>query len=165
MENQSWDSFFMRHVYLAASKSKDPRTKIGSVLVKDKRIISNGFNGFPSQVNDLERRYSDKELKYQFIVHAEANSVLQCARFGTSSFGSTLYTQGIPCDSCCKTLIQGGISEIVVHSQWPNLTHSQKWIDSVAISNIMISESGIKLRWLDEVLGVKGFLDGKEISV
>lgn len=163
--NLSWDSWFMRHVYLAASKSKDPRTKIGAVLVKDRNIIANGFNGFPSKVNDTEERYNNKELKYQFICHGEANAVIQCAKIGNSSLGSTLYTQGIPCDSCCKIIIQGGVSEIVVHKQWPNLTHSSKWVDSVAISSIMIEESGIKIRYLDEVLGLKGFLDGKEIDV
>lgn len=163
MEN--WDEWFMAHVYLAASKSKDIRTKIGAVLVKDKRIISNGYNGFACGVADSKERYENKELKYQFIVHAEHNSILQCARFGTSSNGSTLYTQGIACAECCKALIQGGVAEIVCHKQWPNLTHSQKWVDSIAISNIMLEEAGIKIRWLDKILGLKGFLDGKEIDV
>ncbi len=165
MNNQGFDSWFMRHVYLAASKSKDPRTKIGAVLVKDKRIISNGYNGFPSKVVDSEERYNNKELKYQFICHGESNAVLKCARFGISSLGSTIYTQGIPCDSCCKAIIQGGVSEIVFHKQWPNLIHSKKWVDSIAISKIMIVEAGVILRQVDEILGLKGFLDGKEIDV
>lgn len=160
-----WAEFFMRHVYLASYKSKDPRTKIGAVLVRDNRIISNGYNGFPCHVLDLDNRYSNKEDKYKFICHAEFNSVLQCARFGTSSFGSTLYSQGIPCAECVKAIIQGGIKEIVCHKQWPNLTHSDNWVKSIEISKIMLGEAGIEIRWLDKVLGIKGFLDGKEIDV
>jgi dCMP deaminase len=165
MDNKLWDVWFMKHVYLAASKSKDPRTKIGAVLVKDKRIISNGYNGFPYNVNDLEQRYLDRPTKYKFICHGEFNAVLQCARFGTSSKDSILYTQGIPCDNCCKVIIQGGIKEIICHRQWPDMVNSDAWKESIAFSQVMLAESGISIKWLDEVLGLKGFLDGKEIDV
>jgi dCMP deaminase len=160
----SFDNWFMKMVYLVAEKSKDPRTKIGAVLVKDKHIISTGYNGFPIGVNDIEERYKDRETKYKYVVHAEENSVLSASRFGISTLGSTIFTNGIPCNSCMKGIIQGGISEIVIHRQWPDMTHSN-WIESTKISKIMMEESGIRLRILDEILGVSGYLDGKIIKI
>lgn len=157
--------FFMRQVYLIASRSKDYRTKIGSVLVRNGTIISSGFNGFPIGVKDYKYRYEHKETKYQFVAHSEFNSIVIAARNGISTLGSTLLTQGIPCSFCTKTIIQAGVASIVLHKQWPNLTHSEAWIESTKISNIMLDEAGINIIWFDKVLGLSGFLDGKEIGV
>lgn len=160
----SFDIWCMKMVYLVAEKSKDVRTKIGAVLVKERNIISTGYNGFPMGVNDDIDRYENRETKYKFVVHAEHNSVLFCARFGISSLNSILYTNGLPCNSCMKSIIQGGIKEIVVHKQWPDMTHSD-WVESSRISKIMMDESNIKLRVLDATLGINAYLDGKIIEV
>jgi dCMP deaminase len=158
-----WDSYFMKMVYLVAEKSKDPSTKVGAVLVKDNRIIATGYNGFPIGVDDMLRRYYDRELKYKFVVHAEHNAVLSCARIGVSSVGSTLYTQGLPCHECMKAVIQGGVSYIVVHKQWGTMSH--KWVESIKTSQQMIDEVGISVSTLDSVLGINGYMDGKQFSV
>ena len=155
----------MREAYLHASLSKDPRTKIGAVLIQEDSIISTGFNGFPRKVFDYEDRYLDKEIKYQFICHAEANAVTAAARLGNRTNRATLVTQGIPCAECCKTLIQAGIKAFVTHKQWPNLTHSPKWVESIEITKQMMAEAEIRHYVVDKVLGCAGFLDGKEIQV
>ena len=160
----SWHEYFMKQVYLVAEKSKDCRTKIGAVLVRDNRVISTGYNGFPIGVNDLEERYLNREIKYSFIVHAEHNSILSCARFGVSSLNSILYTNGIPCGECCKSIIQGGVTKIIVHKQWPDML-SQKWVDSTKVSKQMIEETGIEIEVFDCVLNMTGYLDGKIIRV
>lgn len=161
----NWDEYFMRHVYLAASKSKDPRTKIGAVLVKDGIIISEGFNGFPRGVEDSESRYNNRTIKWDYIVHGEHNAILNTCRHGIKTLDSTLYTQGIPCNECSKAIIQAGIKEIVIHKQWPNLLSSEKWVEAVRMSKIMLGEANITLRQLDSVLGVVGYLDGTIINV
>jgi len=162
----NWDEYFMRRAYLAAEMSKDPRTKIGAVLVRDgKWDISSGFNGFPAKVQDSPERYSDRNTKLKMIVHAEANSVLQCAKLGYSSLGTTLYTLGMPCNECMKTIIQGGITRIVLHKQWPEMTYSGDWVEAFRISTIMAREAEINISYLDKVLGIKGFCDGKEMNV
>lgn len=160
----TWDVWFMKQAYLVAEKSKDPSTKIGTVIVKDNHIISSGFNGFPIGVKDLPERYSNRELKYKFVVHSEANAVLSAARFGISTSGTTIYTQAIPCHDCSKSLIQGGIRKIVVHSGWPNMSHS-KWKESMEISGIMLTESGVEIRYLEDTLNVLAYLNGKTYSV
>jgi dCMP deaminase len=161
----AFDVCCMKQVYLAAERSKDPRTKIGAVLVREKNVIGTGYNGFARKVNDSPDRYNDKPTKYKFVVHAEDNAILTCARLGIPTLGSVLYTNGIPCRECCKSVIQGGITEIVVHKQWPNLTHSQAWVDSIKDSTTMLGEADITIRWLDSVLNMVGYLDGKIIRV
>lgn len=154
------DVWFMKQVYLTAERSKDPSTKIGAVLVKDGNIIGSGYNGFARKVLDLPERYNNRELKYKLVVHAEANSVLTCARMGISALESTLYSQGIPCYDCMKTIIQAGVKEIVVHKQW---LESGRWPKE--LSEIMIKETGIKLRWLDKILNMKGYSSGNIFDV
>jgi len=156
---------FMRAVYLHALSSKDPRTKIGAVLVRENNIISTGFNNFPRKVKDYEERYTDRITKYSFIVHGEHNAILTAARLGTNTLGSTLYTQGVPCCECMKSIIQAGCVKVVVHKQWPNLDYSEKWVEATRISKIMVDESGVELEWFDKKLGIIGFFDGKEINV
>ena len=160
----SWDEFFMRHVYLAASKSKDPRTKIGAILVRGDIIISEGYNGFSRGVRDLPERYLDRETKYKYVVHGEVNSILNAARHGIKTDGSILYTNGIPCENCGKTIIQAGVLDVIVHKQWPEIP-SSIWAASAEITKTMFQEAGVLIREFDCVLGLKGVCDGKIINV
>ena len=159
----SWDIWFMKHVYLTAEKSKDPSSKIGAVMVRDKRIISSGFNGFPTGVKDLPERYNDRETKYAMVVHAEENACLTAARFGIVTCGSSLYTQAIPCNECSKAIIQCEIKEIIIHRRWPSMI--KKWTESAEISKIMLEEAGINIRYVDGLLDMIGYLDGKIVKV
>lgn len=164
-EISDWDEIFMRDVYNIASKSKDPKTKIGAILVKDNIPVISCFNGFPQRIKDLKERYENRDLKRKMVAHAEENTILLSAKFGKSTNGATCYTQGIPCSHCAITLIQGGITEIVTHAQWPNLVHSPEWVESIELSKSMLLEAAIKLRIFDKKLGLVGFLDGKIINV
>lgn len=160
----SFDELFMKMVYLMASKSKDPSTKVGAVLVRDTRVISTGYNGFPIGVKDSLDRYNQREIKYKFIVHAEHNAILTAARLGINTFDSILYTNGLPCNSCMKSVIQAGIKEIVIHSHWPEMNHSD-WKELNLISEIMVKECGINIRQYGEKLGCKGYINKNEIDV
>ena len=155
----------MRHVYLAASKSKDPRTKIGAVLIREGVVISEGYNGIARGVFDLPLRYSDRDTKYKFVVHGEHNSILNAARLGIKTSGSIIYTQEVPCHECAKAIIQAGVLEVIVHTQWPEMDYVPKWIESTTISRKMFQEAGIPVRYLDCPLGLEGMIDGKKISV
>lgn len=160
-----WDEIFMRSVYNIARKSKDPKTKIGAVLVRDNIPIVQCFNGFPRKIKDLPERYNNRELKRRMVAHAEENTVLVSGRLGKCTDNTICYTQGIPCSHCAIVLINGGIREIVVHKQWPNLSHSPEWSSSIDLSTSMLEEAGVSIRIFDKVLELQGFLDGKIISV
>lgn len=190
-ERLTWDEYFMKMVYLVASKSKDPRTRIGSVLVKDKNIISTGYNGIcrgvldPSDDNSTRELYckmfnefkfpenlyqrQEKPFKYSWYEHGERNSIYAAARNGVSTLGSTLYSQGVPCCDCGRACIQAGIKEIVVHGKWPrnglNIEYKDSWSESIEISIQMFKEAGIGVLLLDKELGLEGYLDGNVIKV
>jgi len=80
MEIPEWNVWFMQGVYWVASKSKDPKTKIGALIVKDTRIISTGYNGIPIGVDDnVETRHQRPE-KYKWYEHGERNAIYAAAR-------------------------------------------------------------------------------------
>lgn len=166
----AWDETFMHDVYWWARRSKDPRTKIGALLVqwKDKVPFSHAYNGFARDVNDDVPERWERPEKYEWVVHAEENAVLNCAPNGYCSRGATMFTQGIPCTRCADKVIQGKIVEVVVHKQWQDYERQfgwDKWIDSAKRSEQKFAEAGIKIRVFDKVLNVKGVLDGKVINV
>jgi dCMP deaminase len=159
----SKDICFMKQVYLTAERSKDPSTKIGSVLVRDGNVIGSGYNGFARKVLDLPERYNNRETKYLYVVHSEENAILTCARLGISTINSILYTQSIPCHNCAKAVIQGGVVEIIIHSLWP-MSHS-KWSESSEISKKMFNEAGVNIRYISDKLGMKGYSNGELIEI
>jgi dCMP deaminase len=83
-----WDERFVRIAQEVASWSKDPGTKVGAVLVNDKRILATGYNGFPSGISDSLERYMEREVKLAYTVHAEVNALLNAARNGAETEGS-----------------------------------------------------------------------------
>lgn len=109
----SWDARFMMNAELIAAWSKDPRRKVGCVVVDDEHNqLSGGFNGFPRGVKDDERLI-DKAVKLKMIVHAEANAVAAAARNGHSLKFSTVYVTHPVCAQCAALLIQAGVKRVV----------------------------------------------------
>jgi dCMP deaminase len=165
----SWDELFMRHVYLIASKSKDKKTKIGAVLVFDKAIISEGYNGFPRRVDDDVPERHERPEKYFWAEHGERNAVYDCARRGVRTVGSILYTNGVPCSDCARAVIQAGVKEVVVHAQWQEVEKTgsgwDKWKESCARSEAMLTEAGVEIRVFDMILNEIAFRDGKVWAV
>lgn len=110
----SWDEYFIRMAELVASRSKDPSTKVGCVVVSyDNTVLSTGYNGLPRGVLDLPERM-ERPVKYLWTAHAEENAVAQAARNGISLDGATAYVTHSPCCRCARALIQAGILHIVV---------------------------------------------------
>jgi dCMP deaminase len=164
----SWDEYFMRHAYLASSKSKDTRTKIGAVLVRDKRIISEGYNGMPMKVDDFPQSRYERPEKYFWFEHGERNACYCCARHGISTLGAVMYTQGIPCADCGRAVIQCGVTEVIVHKQWQEFERQfywEKWLESSKRTESMFQEAGVTIRVFDQVLDIQSILDGKAVYV
>lgn len=127
---------------LAAQRSKDPSTQVGACIIdKDKRILSTGYNGFPHGCSDDDfpwnRDESKGETKYQFVVHAELNAILNAS--GKSLAGSKLYVALFPCHECAKAIIQSGIAEVVYLSDKYHNTPSTE------ASRRMLDAAGVKL--------------------
>lgn len=105
----SWERYFINIAKETATKSKDPSSKVGCVIVdKDKRVVSSGFNGF---VAGCDEHYMSQErpLKYHQVIHAEMNALIFSRK---DVYGCKIYTTHGPCDNCLKHLLQAGIKEI-----------------------------------------------------
>lgn len=119
MPSMSWNEYYLNMANTARQKSKDPSTKVGAIIVgKDHEIISTGFNGFPRGIDELDQSRWERPIKYEFVVHAEANAILNAARQGIRTAGTTLYVVGMgpptaPCTGCAKSIIQAGITTVV----------------------------------------------------
>lgn len=137
----SWDEYFMGVALLASQRSKDPSTQVGACIIDgDKRILSTGYNGFPKGCSDDEfpwnRDESKGETKYQYVVHAELNAILNAS--GKKLAGATLYVGLFPCNECAKAIIQSGIKEVIYlsdkyHNTAP-MTASRKMLESAGIT-------------------------------
>lgn len=137
----TWRARFFDLALSVSEWSKDPGTKVGCVAVKNRRVVSTGFNGFPEGVKDTELRLNDKELKYKLVVHSEQNAIYNAAKEGVSLKGATLYVHGLPCcHECAKGIIQAGIKE--VHMRFGVML--PKWRDSFEYTKLMFDEAGVK---------------------
>lgn len=133
-----WDRRFLDLAVHVSEWSKDPSTKVGSVIVApDRRVLSIGYNGFPRGVHDLEERLSHRETKYAFVAHAERNAL---DNVETSMRGCTIYATLQPCAECTKSIIQKGIKRVVCVVDNNKTTHYNNFIN---YSLIMMQEAGI----------------------
>ena len=155
MKNRDWDLHFLQLCCDCARLSKDPSTRVGSVIVgPDNEVRSTGFNGFPRGIKDTDERLNNREVKYKLIVHGEMNAVLTAARIGTPLKGCTLYLcatsadgsqvwGGVPCTRCTVEIIQAGITEVVT---FPDTYVPLRWRDDLLLSNALLKEAGVNVR-------------------
>ena len=105
------DRRYLRLAAIWAENSYCERRKVGALLVKDKMIISDGYNGTPSGFPNVCE--SEEGVTLPYVLHAEANAISKVARSNNSSEGSTLYITASPCMECAKLIIQAGIRRVV----------------------------------------------------
>jgi dCMP deaminase len=128
--------------------SKDPAAQIGAVIIRDRRILATGYNGFPEGIKDTPERLNDKEQKYPRVIHGEMNALLNALNNGVSVQGSTLYVYGLPiCADCTKSVIQSRISRVVTpYAETAGSRWYSQWVD---ISLPMFEEAGVQVTQID----------------
>ena len=109
-KQQLLDRRYLRMATIWAENSYCVRRKVGALLVKDKMIISDGFNGTPAGFENVCE--TDEGVTKPYVLHAEANAITKVARSNNSSDGSTLYVTASPCLECSKLIIQAGIKRV-----------------------------------------------------
>lgn len=105
------DCRYLRMARIWAENSYCERRKVGAIIVKDKMIISDGYNGTPAGFENVCE--DDNGLTKPYVLHAEANAITKVARSNNSSEGATLYITASPCLECAKLIIQAGIKRVV----------------------------------------------------
>ncbi len=129
-KSQKWDDFFMMIADLVSTRSTCLSRHAGAVVVRDKQIISTGYNGASRGVeNCIERGVcmrrekgfkSGEGLEFCYAAHAEVNALLQAAKHGISTNDSTLYSTTAPCSFCAREVINAGIVKVVYMSGYPH---------------------------------------------
>jgi dCMP deaminase len=107
----SWQLYFYGMAEYVATRSKDPSTKVGAVIVKDNHIMSTGYNGFAPGVMETEERW-ERPSKYERVIHAEVNAIAAAAKAGHSTNYTHLYVTHYPCSNCCRLVIAAGIERV-----------------------------------------------------
>lgn len=146
----TWDEYFMGLAHLSALRSKDPNTQVGAAIVDENhRVVSVGYNGFPTGVSDDEFPWSREgdvlTSKYAFVVHAELNAILNSQR---SVRGCTIYVSLFPCNECAKAIIQSGIKKIVYESDKYN------GVDTNIASKRMLKSAGVELVRISNTISI-----------
>ena len=142
-----WDTYFMHLAEDTAQRSKDPNTKVGACFVKDKRVLSLGYNGAPSGFPDEEVpiTHSDNILlnKSSYMCHAELNAILNFRGNLTELKGSTVYVTLSPCHDCMKAMAQIGVKEIIYRDTFHKA-------DVINLAFLIGTKCGINIRKLGE---------------
>ena len=112
-----WDDYFMSIALLASQRSPCKRLNVGSVVVKDSRLISMGYNGFIPGAPHISRVKDDHE---QSIIHSEINAITDCAKRGVSLSGAKIYITHFPCINCFRAIAASNIKEIVYLNDYKN---------------------------------------------
>ena len=146
MTRPSWDEYFMKIAHLVAERSTCLRRVVGAIIVKDKRIISTGYNGSPRGLDHCleigcmrERLGIPSGERHELCrgAHAEQNAIIQAASAGSSMEGATMYCTTAPCSTCSKMIINAGIMRLVLGSGYPD-----------QLGRELIEEAGIETAYM-----------------
>lgn len=147
MSFDKWDRRYLELARHISSWSRDPSTRVGAVIVRNNKVVATGYNGFARDVDDDPERYLNRELKYKLIVHAEINAILQAGN--DCEYAHIYVSAPFCCSDCVKTIIQSGITRIVVYDN-TNPELLERWKDSIQISQLMMDEAGIEYTVIQE---------------
>lgn len=117
VKRPSWDEYFKELTIITSKRSACSRLKVGCIIVKDNRIISQGYNGFLPGCPHISVIRDNHE---QSTIHAEQNAITDCAKRGVSCLDSIAYITHYPCINCCKLLLASGIKEIKFINDYKN---------------------------------------------
>ena len=135
------DSRYIRMAKIWAENSYCKRRQVGAIIVKDKMIISDGYNGTPSGFENICE--DENGLTKPYVLHAEANAITKIARSGNNSDGATLYVTSSPCIECAKLIIQAGIKR-VVYSEAYRLNDGVKLLERAGIEVILVNDETLE---------------------
>jgi dCMP deaminase len=135
MQNRlSWDEYFMTVAYLISNRSTCEKLHVGAVIIRDKRIITTGYNGHIPGSPHSSLQIDGHE---QMTIHAETNAIADAAKRGISLMDSTVYVTHFPCINCTKNLIASGIKEVIYGEDYHN---NEICLELFKLGNIMVKK-------------------------
>lgn len=139
-KQREWDEYFMRIAETVATKSKDPSSKMGCVIVdQNKRVVSLGYNGMLQGADESKMTLTERPMKYYFAIHSEMNALIFAKR---DLAGCTIYNKVATCENCLKYCLQAGIKRFV-YEELRVRSHSSD--PSKSMTNVETDEAVIRL--------------------
>lgn len=136
----SWSDYYLSQAILISQRSTCTRLMVGSVIVKDNRLISSGYNGsVKGDVHCCDEGCYTPDGNCVRTVHAEANAIIQCAKFGVSTDGAEIYVTHFPCLNCTKQIIQAGIKRINYLHDYNNSTYAEELLHNAGVEVTKLS--------------------------
>ena len=154
----SWDDYFMKIAMLVSERSTCLRHHVGAIVVKDRRVITTGYNGAAAGTKDcLELGCLRNQLgipsgeRHEICraIHAEQNAIIQASRYGESIMGGTIYCTHSPCIICAKMMINAGIKRIVVYLKYPDIGGVEELLKEAKVELVKIDRPNDKINFLD----------------
>ena len=141
---KTWNRYFLDMLPLIASRSKDPHTQMGAIIVGPKNEIrATGYNSFPRGIKDDVPERLERPEKYLWIEHAERNSIFAAARVGVPLEGCKIYISALPCMNCSRAIIQSGITDIIVDGEFQEKYCSPQYNPEQLKSIKLLEEAGV----------------------
>lgn len=143
MDRPSWQKTFIEVAKVIAKRSKDPRTKVGAVLVKNNCIIATGYNGDP---RNFKYNFNwNTEEKYDYVIHAEQNAIYNSIYIGSSNSikDSEIYLTLSPCNKCMLMLVQAGVKKVYYLNKYKDFELTKKIADNADIELIELKEEDL----------------------
>jgi dCMP deaminase len=123
--HDQWNKLFIKMAFNIAEMSKDPSTKVGAVIVSmDNKQCSYGYNGMAAGVEETDDEWSDRSKKYELVIHAEENAILNCP---FSLHNTKIYITHKPCHKCLIRLKQAGIKQVYYANDYIKMGHADIW--------------------------------------
>lgn len=147
-----WDNDFLRIAKIIAEHSTCTRKQVGAVIVRNKRIISTGYNGVPSGMKHCNEVFTQKDLtspdfmkthgdfSNKFEVHSEQNAIAELSKNEVNGVGATLYTTLAPCSNCAKLIVAAGIKRVVYLEEY----------DRDMSGPELLRQAGIEVEWFNK---------------
>lgn len=140
-----WDLVMLAKAKFNAMLSKDPSTKCGAVISRDNKVYGEGYNGFARRVQDRPEWYADRAIKYEVVIHAENNAIIDA---GGENHDSTITTWPFMCCSRCAAMaIQAGIVRHVAPVTPPSI--AERWKASTDLSLAQFADAGVEVVFYD----------------
>jgi|SRR5699024_6561206 len=161
MERISWNQYFMAQSNLLALRSTCTRLMVGATIVRDKRIIAGGYNGSVSGgVHCVDEGCYVIDGHCVRTIHAEANALLQCAKFGVPTENAEIYVTHFPCLQCSKQIIQSGIKAVYYSNDYKNHPYAIELFENagVKMEKVELTYLAVDTKFAEKEIFVKNLL-------
>jgi len=154
----SWDEYFIKIAALVAERSTCLRHHVGAIIVKDRRILTTGYNGAPAGLPDcLELGCLRNQLKIPSgerheicrAIHAEQNAIIQAGKHGEDIDGGTMYCTHSPCIVCAKMIVNAGIKRLVTYTDYPDVGGVRELLKDAGVELVKVARPNKEITFLD----------------